>query len=139
MLRRPITFDEKVDARFTKGPQSACWWWEGSLKEGRPALGLRHVMRYIYQREIAPIPPGMVLVRADHTADCRPHERCRHWRCVNPWHVRLVPSHRGLYEREVTHELESSERTAIWKRRVRAARGKQERSDDTAEAGTENP
>ena len=63
MLRRPITFDEKIDARFTRRAESQCWWWEGSLKEGRPAINLRHVTRYIYEREIAPIPPGMVLIQ----------------------------------------------------------------------------
>lgn len=124
MLRRPITYDEKIDARFERRAQSQCWWWTGSLKEGRAALNLRHVMRYIYEREIAPIPPGMKLIRTDHTRTCRKERwsTCEHNRCVNPWHVRLVPNKSGLYERENPSELTSSERTAEYKRRVRAAR-----------------
>lgn len=119
MLRNPITFNEKVNARFKRRAQSVCWWWEGSLKEGRPAINLRHVARYIYEQEIAPIPPGMVLVRTDHTADCKSRQLCAHYQCVNPWHLRLVPSKGGTYEREVNHDLDSSERAATWKRRVR--------------------
>jgi hypothetical protein len=131
MLRRPITFDEKVNARFTRRSQSQCWWWDGSLKEGRPALNLRHVTRYIYEREIAPIPPGMRLVRTDHGPLCRPRKTmCEHFRCVNPWHVRLEPNKGGTYQREVNHELQSSERTAIYKRRFREKRQDKEHSDD---------
>lgn len=127
MLRNPITFDEKVNARFTRRAQSQCWWWEGSFKEGRPAINLRHVTRYLYEREVAPIPPGMVLMRADHTPDCALRkEPCMHYRCVNPWHLRLVPSNGGIYEREVSHDLESTERAAEWKRRVRKNRRDEE-------------
>jgi hypothetical protein len=138
MLRRPITFDEKVNARFQKRAQSQCWWWEGSLKEGRPAINLRHVMRYIYAREVAPIPPGMVLVRTDHDSTCKRRRLCEHHRCVNPWHVRLAPNKGGVYERDVSHDLESSERTAVYKRRVRANLRDKEHADDgpaEAEAG----
>jgi hypothetical protein len=121
MLRRPITFDEKVDARFVRRGQTECWWWTGSLKEGRPAINLRHVMRYIYEREIAPIPPGMVLVRTDHKDFCRDKSApCPHMRCVNPYHVTPKPGRSGLYDRDVTHDLTSSERVAQYKRRVRA-------------------
>jgi len=124
MFRRPITFDEKVNARFTPRSRSECWWWEGSLKEGRPAINLRHVMRYIYEREIAPIPPGMVLYRTDHTDWCgmQRGRTCIHHRCVNPWHVRLVPNRGGIYERDTSHDLTSSERAAVYKRRVRKNR-----------------
>jgi hypothetical protein len=137
MLRHPITFDEKVNARFVKRSQSQCWWWEGSLQQGRPAINLRHVTRYIYEREVAPIPPGMVLVRTDHDPECKRQQRCAHYRCVNPWHLRLAP-HRG-YERDVSYDLESSERSAIYKRRVRANRREKERSgDDTRPADPES-
>lgn len=131
MLRRPITFDEKVDARFVRRGQAECWWWTGSLKEGRPAINLRHVMRYIYEREIAPIPPGMVLVRTDHRESCRDKtEVCPHMRCVNPYHVTPKPGRSGLYDRDVQHDLTSSERAAEYKRRVRRNRRDKERPDD---------
>jgi len=136
MLRRPITFDEKIDARFTRRAESQCWWWEGSLKEGRPAINLRHVTRYIYEREIAPIPPGMVLVRTDHTATCRLRQSlCEHYRCVNPWHFRLAPNKGGIYERENPHDLRSSERTAEYKRRVRQNFADKERAGGTGKPG----
>jgi hypothetical protein len=127
MQRRTITFREKVYARFTRRAQSQCWWWDGSLKEGRPALNLRHVTRYIYEQEIAPIPPGMRLYRTDHDPDCQPKKKvCAHFRCVNPWHVRVGPGKGGIYERDVSHDLESSERAAIYKRRVRGNRQEKE-------------
>ena len=138
MIRRPITFDEKVNARFTPRSRSECWWWRGSFKEGRPAINLRHVTRYIYEREVAPIPPGMVLVRADHDSFCpRRGELCVHYRCVNPWHLRLQPSRGGLYEREVEHDLESPDRVAVYKRRMRANRNRD--TSDTDQAEPENP
>lgn len=134
MIRRPITFDEKVNARFTPRSRSECWWWRGSFKEGRPAINLRHVTRYIYEREVAPIPPGMVLVRTDHDPLCpRRGELCEHYRCVNPWHLRLQPSRGGVYEREVEHDLGSSDRAAVYKRRVRANRNRDKRDTDQAE------
>lgn len=140
MLRRPITFDEKVDARFTRRTRTECWWWDGSLKEGRPAINLRHVTRYIYEREVAPIPPGMALYRTDHTDWCgvRRDRTCIHHRCVNPWHVRLVPHRGGTYQREVNHDLESTERAATWKRRVRSNRRSKEQQDDTDQAEPED-
>lgn len=139
MIRRPITFDEKVNARFTPRSRSECWWWRGSFKEGRPAINLRHVTRYIYEREVAPIPPGMVLVRTDHTPFCPRHlEPCEHYRCVNPWHLRLQPSKGGIYQREVEHDLESSDRAAVYKRRVRTNTRNREASD-TDQAEPENP
>jgi hypothetical protein len=135
MLRRPLTFDEKVDARFTRRSQSQCWQWEGALKEGRPAINMRHVTRYIYEREIAPIPPGMVLIRTDHTPACLTEKRrlCEHYRCVNPYHFRLAPSGGGIYERETSHDLRSPERVAEYKRRVRKNRADKERASGTAE------
>jgi hypothetical protein len=131
MLRRQITFDEKVDAQFVRRAQSQCWWWIGSLQQGRPAIGLRHVTLYIYEREVAPIPPGMQLTRTDHGPECRPRERqCAHFRCVNPWHLRLMPGRGGIYERDVNYDMTSSEQSAIYKRRVRAARRQKESTDD---------
>lgn len=139
MLRRPITFDEKVDARFTRRSQSECWWWTGSLKEGRPAINLRHVVRYIYEREVAPIPPNMVLVRTDHRPECHHIDQmCPHMRCVNPYHVVPKPGRSGLYDREVSHDITSSERAAVYKRRVRSTRKDKEPHDDSSEEA-ENP
>ncbi len=134
MLRKPISFDEKVDARFTRRSQSQCWWWVGSLKEGRPAINLRHVTRYIYEREVAPIPPGMVLMRTDHTPSCRlRQEQCEHYRCVNPYHFRLAPGRGGTYERENSHDLRSPERITEYKRTVRKNRADRERAGGTGQ------
>lgn len=138
MIRRPITFREKVYARFTPRSRSECWWWRGSFKEGRPAINLRHVTRYIYEQEVAPIPPGMVLIRTDHGPTCQRRERCVHYGCVNPYHFRLVPSRGGIYQRESEHDLESSDRAAAYKRRVRANTRKRDTSD-TDQAEPENP
>jgi len=133
MLRIPISFDEKVDARFTRRSQSQCWWWVGSLKEGRPAINLRHVTRYIYEREIAPIPPGMRLIRTDHTRFCERHQACEHYRCVNPFHFRLAPGKGGIYERENSHDLRSPERITEYKRRVRKNHADRERAGGTGQ------
>lgn len=135
MERRPITFDEKIDARYTATSQSQCWFWTGSLKEGRPSLNLRHVMRYIYEREVAPIPPGMALYRTDHGPECHTKRTpCAHLRCVNPWHVQLGPARGGLYERDVNHDLESTDRTTMWKRRVRGNKREKEGQDGGLQA-----
>ncbi len=89
------------------------------------------VMRYLYEREVAPIPPGMVLVRTDHRPEChRMTEMCPHMRCVNPFHVVPRPGRSGLYQREVNYDIASSERSAERKRRVRANRREKERRDD---------
>jgi hypothetical protein len=132
MRRLTITFDEKVNVRFVRRAQTQCWWWTGSLLADRPAINLRHVTRYLYERDVAPIPPGMRLYRTDHTPDCKPFTVCAHYRCVNPWHLRLGPGNGGIYERAVSYDTASSERSAIRKRRVRANRRDKENADDDA-------
>ena len=76
--------------------------WEGSLNHGKPAINLRPVLRYIYEWERGPIPGGHTLQRRDHKFPACPDVdwKCRHWECVNPWHVEPVPQRRGLYKRE---------------------------------------
>jgi hypothetical protein len=101
MVRRPITREEKIESRFERRDRSVCWLWDGDTDtDGRPRLGYQKVMRIIFEQEFGPIPPGYVLWRDDHTAACRPAMKCRHLRCVNPHHVRLVKSWGGLYERD---------------------------------------
>jgi hypothetical protein len=100
MTRRPITFDEKVEARYVRKSREECWPWEGGLDpEGRPRINERKIIRYIFEKEFGPIPSGYVLWRNDHTESCRPATPCRHRSCVNPHHMRLVSSEGGLYER----------------------------------------
>jgi hypothetical protein len=101
MDRRPITFDEKVQARYVRRDRSVCWLWNGDMSvDGFPRIGDKKVIRYIFEQEFGPIPEGYVLWRDDHTATCRPTMKCRHRRCVNPHHMRLVKSWGGLYERD---------------------------------------
>ncbi len=123
MRRRPISFDEKIDARYVRLSEAECWIWQGSLHEGVPAINLRHVMRYIYERTFGPIPPGMTLRRRDHRPDCNPTKHaCIHLRCVNPHHVIPAPGGRGLYRRAVSWDNTSSEVAAEYKRRWRNSR-----------------
>jgi hypothetical protein len=120
MRRREISFDEKVDARFVRRSKSECWPWHGSLHLGRPQLNLRLITRYIYEREIAPIPPGVNLIRSDHRPDCAINpDPCIHMRCVNPYHVSLRPDSYGLYERENPRDTTATDHIAEYKRRVR--------------------
>jgi hypothetical protein len=101
MERRPITRAEKIAARYVRRDRSVCWFWDGDTNiHGVPRLNLNTVNRFIFEQEFGPIPPGYVLWRDDHTAACRPAMKCRHLRCVNPHHVRLVKSWGGLYERD---------------------------------------
>ena len=101
MKRVPITQAEKVAARYTRGGRDSCWMWDGDTDwRGYPRLNLKPVLRYIFEQEFGPIPPGYVLWRDDHSPTCRPATQCRHLRCVNPHHVRLVKSWGGLYERD---------------------------------------
>lgn len=93
--------------------------WEGSLHNGRPALNLRYVLRYIYEQERGPIPPGMTLWRTDHRSDCD-METCRHLLCVNPYHVRLLPRTNGLYRRPQEWDGTTTDHTLHYLRKQRA-------------------
>ena len=135
MRRNPITLEEKVRARYSPGPQSQCWPWRGSVDyRGLPRLNLLPVQRTIYQIEIGPIPPGVILERTDHGASCKSRlTPCIHDSCVNPWHVRLTPSTYGLYEREGVEDPD--ELVRLRKRRVRA-RQKAAREESHEEGDT---
>ena len=102
MRRVPITFREKVEARYVRKGRGPCWIWEGSVSHGRPMLNLRHVTRHIYAWERGPVPPGHTLWRTDHRfPECRDLAfECRHRVCVNPWHLEPRPRRDGLYMRE---------------------------------------
>ena len=100
MQKRPITYAEKVYARFVRRGPGGCWIWEGSMHSGRPALNLRQVNRFIYEIERGPIPPGWTLWKQCHSPQCGYPWRCRHMRCVNPWHELARPIPRGVYKRE---------------------------------------
>src|SRR5688572_28171558 len=131
MDRVPISFDEKVDARFTRLNRNACWLWEGSLIHGRPAINLQHVTRYIYEREREQIPAGYSLWRTDHTVGCQRGKRCRHWLCVNPWHVELRPIPNGAYQRDIERDItESTEHVREYKMRALSRRKQHDRTTD---------
>ena len=124
MQRKPITYAERVEARYTRRDRDSCWLWEGSLfVDGRPRLNDYPVTRYIFEQEFGPIPRGYVIWRDDHTETCRPATPCRHIRCVNPHHMRLVKSWSGLYERDNR------------KKGRDAVEGDQEDHDEPADAG----
>ena len=130
MDKTPITFREKVEARYVRRGISACWMWEGSLLHGRPALNLRHVIRFIFEWERGPIPPGHTLWRRDHSWDCRDADgHCRHWLCVNPYHVEPMPRGSGLYRREREWDGSTTEHTTHYLKKQRARRKAESRND----------
>jgi hypothetical protein len=101
MQRVRVTRAEKIAARYTRGSRHDCWPWEGSFTDdGLPRLNNDLVTRYIFEQEFGTIPAGYVLWRDDHDDTCRPGRTCRHARCVNPHHLRLVKSWGGIYERK---------------------------------------
>lgn len=117
MRKVPITFDEKVDARYVRGPRDQCWMWDGGLQQGRPAINLRHVTRYIFEREFGRIPEGHTLWRSDHTDDCPRGGVCRHLLCVNPYHLQLRPTTFGLQERDNEWAIDDTTRVSGYKKR----------------------
>lgn len=106
--------------------------WEGSLSHGRPAINLRHVLKYIYEWERGPIPPGHTLWRTDHRyPECKDLAyQCRHMLCVNPWHVTPRPRRSGLYMRENNWDGTRTDHTLRYLHTQRGApRGKKEKHD----------
>jgi hypothetical protein len=146
MRKLPITFNEKVNARFTRKAQEVCWIWEGGVRQGRPAINNKHVMRYIYEQERGPIPPGHTLWRIDHTSSCNLHVvYCKHMMCVNPWHVEARALDYGLYRREVSWRVDETAHQTEYARRRPQKRGKKGRNDNDrnqeggVDAGTPEP
>lgn len=74
---------------------TACWVWTGALTpEGYAQMRTGHEHsghRFAYRHFVGPIPDGLTLDHACHTADveCSGGTTCAHRRCVNPAH--LVP------------------------------------------------
>jgi hypothetical protein len=70
-------------------PETGCWVWRGSTPRGYGSIkrdGIRYrAHRYIYEREIGPIPDGLQL---DHL--------CRNRSCVNPEHLEVVSCRENL-------------------------------------------
>lgn len=134
MQKKPITFREKVEARYIRKGRGPCWMWEGSLSHGSPALNLRHVLRYIYEWERGPIPPGHTLWRRDHRMpECKKLKyECRHRKCVNPWHVEAVARADGLYRRENNWDGTKTEHTLHYLRTQRGhtSSGKEKHDSD---------
>lgn len=120
MPKNTITFKEKVQARYVRKDRGSCWIWQGSLHEGRPALNLRNVVRFIFEQEFGAIPEGYTLWRVDHGEQCRRGTPCRHLLCVNPYHVQLRDRSIGLHERENSWGIDDPERIRWYKERERA-------------------
>lgn len=57
---------------------------------GRPYLGRKSVLLYVYEREYGTVPMGFKVVRNDHEPGC--DRDCVHTRCVNPAHLLVVPN-----------------------------------------------
>lgn len=76
-----VTQDESFDIRVQK--TETCWIWTGSRNEAGYGIFLLpgeipvRAHRYLYEREIGPIPEGIILM---HSCDNPP--------CVNPAHLR---------------------------------------------------
>jgi hypothetical protein len=119
----PISYREKVEARYIKKGRGPCWMWEGSLSHGRPAINLRHVLRYIYEWERGPIPAGHTLKRTDHQfPTCLDLAgECRHHLCVNPWHVTPRPNRWGIYPRERNWDGTKTDHTLLYLHTQRAS------------------
>lgn len=134
MDKIPISFAEKVAARYTRKGKGACWPWNGSVgTDRRPQVNLKDVMRYIYEQERGPIPPGMILKRTDHDVTCERQGLCSHWLCVNPWHVEpREPSlpNWGLYQRDRSWPVDSTSHAAEYQRRVRTRRKRKSDGDN---------
>jgi len=81
-----------MDSTWERQPDG-CWHWQGGINHsgyGYIYVGRTQVMahRWVYEREVGPVPAGLVL---DHTchdaATCAGGKRCLHRRCVNPDHL----------------------------------------------------
>jgi hypothetical protein len=100
MQKKPITYAEKIQARYERKHRDLCWMWEGNCDpNGQPRMNLRLVTRYIYEQEFGPIPEGYTLWRKDHSDECN-RKKCRHHRCVNPYHLQPMRRFFGTHERE---------------------------------------
>jgi hypothetical protein len=89
MSRRGLSQAQSPNERFEKQvdkESTDCWLWKGSLSAGRYASFMVNgrnvrVHRWVYERDVGPIPEGMQI---DHM--------CGVTRCVNPAHLRpLTP------------------------------------------------
>jgi hypothetical protein len=120
MPRVPISLKEKVEARYERKSRDQCWIWQGATYGGRPAMNMRHVMRFIFEEEFGSIPEGYSLWRTDHTEDCKKGRQCRHLLCVNPYHVQLRDLRMGTYERGGDWQIDDPEKVRGYKKRVRA-------------------
>lgn len=74
-----------VQTMYTIDPDSGCWVWHSTKKEGGYGIIRRHgrvipAHRYVYELHRGPIPDGLVI---DHL--------CRNPSCVNPDHLEPVP------------------------------------------------
>lgn len=76
---------DPLDRIFRRVEQRGdCWVSTGALRNGYGAIGVEgktlYAHRYVYERMVADIPPGLVI---DHL--------CRNRACVNPAHLDVVP------------------------------------------------
>ena len=83
-----ITYDDKIAALTARRAPGACWPWEGTVDSRGPVFSHKNVVRYVYERDVGPIPPGFVIVRTDHQPECDT-SRCHHLVCVNPTHMSI--------------------------------------------------
>lgn len=80
---------ERIEGRYIPDPNSGCWLWTHSLRNGYGAIGenqvngikgkTKYVHRILYEKYKGPIPIGYEL---DH--------KCRIRSCVNPDHLEAV-------------------------------------------------
>lgn len=88
MVVLDITYDDKIAALTPRRSPTACWPWMGTVNKRGPVLINKNVVRYVYERDVGPIPPGFVIVRTDHQPECDT-SRCNHRICVNPAHMTI--------------------------------------------------
>lgn len=82
-LARKIPFEDQLNNRVFRDPNSGCWLWEGRLHlgYGHWSVNKKSVLahRHVYEKLVGPIPPGLHI---DH--------KCRVRCCVNPAHMEPV-------------------------------------------------
>lgn len=88
-----VPMEDRFWAKVSRLGPVDCWLWGASCRRGYGRFGNASAHRVAYELLVGPIPPGMLLDHACHTADpdC-PGGVCLHRRCVNPAHLEPVPN-----------------------------------------------
>lgn len=101
---------EVFDAKVQRGRPDECWLWTG--RRDRNGYGRMSVPggrssepthRYVYVRDIGPIPAGYQIDHTCHNYSGCAGGQCDHRRCVNPAHLEAVPQAVNLRRSHLHH------------------------------------